>query len=140
VTDEISRSPEESEKIGKRIADKLQTGDIVGFTGELGSGKTFFIRAICKAIGVKEIVTSPTFTLMHIYSGSEQILHLDCFRIKSPQEAEMLGLDEYFNSHYICLIEWAEKIVSLLPESTIHIALKHVPDKPTWRSISIDGL
>ena len=140
MTDEISRSPEESEKIGKRIADKLQAGDIVGFTGELGSGKTFIIRAICKTLGAKEIVTSPTFTLMHIYSGREQILHLDCFRIKSPQEAEMLGLDEYFNSHYICLIEWADKIVSLLPESTIHVALKHVPDKPTWRKISIDGL
>ena len=140
MNDEISRSPGESERIGKRIADKLKAGDVVGFTGELGTGKTFLIRAICKALGAKDLVTSPTFTLMHIYSGRERILHLDCFRITSPQEAELLGLDEYFESNYICLIEWADKIVSLLPESTIHVALKHVPDKPTWRSISIDGL
>lgn len=140
MNDEISRSPEESERIGKRIADKLKAGDVVGFTGELGTGKTFLIRAICKTLGAKDLVTSPTFTLMHIYSGRERILHLDCFRITSPQEAELLGLDEYFESNYICLIEWADKIFSILPESTINIALKHVPDKPAWRAISIDGL
>lgn len=140
MTGEISRSPEESEKIGKHIAEKLKAGDVVGFTGELGSGKTFFIRTICNTLGVKDLVTSPTFTLMHIYSGREKILHLDCFRIKSPGEAEMLGLDEYFNSRYICLIEWADKIISLLPESAIHVALRHVPDKPAWRAITIRGL
>ena len=136
----ISKNLQETERIAQELAQSLEAGDIVALTGELGTGKTFFINAACKALGVTDIVASPTFTLMHIYSGREKILHLDCYRLKSVLEAEMLGLDEYFNGGYICLIEWADKIRELLPKNTIYVALKHILNKKNSRLITISGL
>lgn len=135
-----SKSPAETERIAKELAHLLEAGDIVALTGELGTGKTFFINAVCKALGVEDIVASPTFTLMHIYSGQKAILHLDCYRLKSVLEAEMLGLDEYFNGGYICLIEWADKIKEILPDKTITVTLKQIANSKNSRIITISGL
>lgn len=140
MINEVSKSTTETDKIGKRIADKLKPGDIVGFTGDLGAGKTYIIKSICAALGVKDVVNSPTYTLTHLYQGKEKIVHFDCYRLNSPVEAEMLGLDEYFNSQSICLIEWADKIKSILPDSMVNVMLERVPGKPNWRKIAVDGL
>ena len=131
----LSRDTEDTDRFAVELAGSLKMGDTVAFTGELGTGKTLIIQKMCKALGVDELVTSPTFTLMNIYSGSYKILHLDCYRIQSVSEAQMLGLDEYFNTEYITLIEWAEKIGPLLPDSAKHVRITHVPENPAWRKI-----
>lgn len=138
--EEISKCPEDTERIGRQIAGKLRKGDIVGFTGGLGAGKTFIIQSICKALGITELVTSPTFTLVHEYKGSTKIAHFDCYRLRTPQDAELLGLYEYFDSQFICLIEWADKIKSILPDTFVDISLARIPGKPQWRAVSINGL
>ncbi len=133
----ISENPRETTKLGRKIAEGIEAGDIIGFNGDLGSGKTFIIKSICRALGVTEEVTSPTFTLMHLYNGDYKILHLDCYRLKTAQEAEMLGLDEYFDSEHVCLIEWAERIKEILPDNAKIIEMDHVPGKQDCRRIVI---
>jgi len=136
----VSRSLEETAELGRKIARTLHPGSVVAFSGGLGSGKTYLIKAVCRELGITEVVTSPTFTLMHIYEGSHPVLHLDCYRLRSPAEAEMLGIDEYFNAEYICLIEWADKIREIIPAYAVRVSLSRVPEQRTWRTITIDGL
>jgi len=135
VNEIVSESPEKTVELGRQIAEEIKPGDILGFIGELGSGKTFIIKAICKALGVEEEVTSPTFTLMHLYNAEYKILHLDCYRLRTAEEAERLGLDDYFETDHVCLIEWADRIREILPEGTKIIEMDHVPDKPESRKI-----
>lgn len=136
----ISKSPEDTEKIGRKIARKLVPGSIVTFTGGLGSGKTFIIKSICRELGIKEVVTSPTFTLMHIYKSKHSVAHFDCYRLQNAEEAEMLGIYEYFDSDYICLIEWADRIKPIIPGNAVNIAIGRIKGKQAWRSFSIQGL
>lgn len=133
----LSKSVSETESFGIELADSLQPGDVVGFFGGLGSGKTTIIKAIARGLGVTDIVNSPTFTLMHVYSGRAPVLHLDCYRLHSPAEAGMLGLDDYFDGEYVSLIEWAEKIESLLPDSAVRVSMKRYPDQEQWRTITV---
>ncbi len=133
----LSKNLDDTARIARDIAGTIQKGDIVAFNGELGAGKTAIIKEICKALGVKDLVTSPTYTLMNIYSGSFPVLHVDCYRMRSSAEAEMLGLDDYFNKEYVMLIEWAEKIKPILPPATTYVNMSHVSDQPKWRIIVI---
>ena len=95
---------------------------IFAFTGEMGVGKTTFIKAICKRLGVDDVINSPTFSIINEYkirNSGELIYHFDFFRINSVREAQEIGTEDYFQSHSICFIEWPEKIVSLLPENAV---------------------
>lgn len=100
------------------------------FTGEIGAGKTTFIQAFCRHFGVREHVTSPTFSLINEYSyedekGSEQLMyHFDLYRLKTVQEAQDIGIEEYIYSNYYCLIEWPELIESILPEEVVRINIE----------------
>mgnify|MGYP000377087574 CR=1 FL=1 len=104
------------------------------FTGEIGAGKTTFIQSFCNHFGVREHVTSPTFSLINEYSfkdekGQEQfIYHLDLYRLKNVQEAIDIGIEEYLYSDYYCLIEWPELIESLLPEEVVRINIEILED------------
>ncbi|MFC1557007.1 tRNA (adenosine(37)-N6)-threonylcarbamoyltransferase complex ATPase subunit type 1 TsaE [candidate division KSB1 bacterium] len=132
----VSKSIDETERFGREIAGKLKPGDIAAFTGGLGSGKTCIIKSICRELGIKDIVTSPTFTLMHIYEGDVKVLHLDCYRLRSAEEALLLGLDEYFYGDYISLIEWADRIRPILPDKTQFYNMIRVAEHETWRTIT----
>lgn len=109
-------------------------GKVFAFHGSLGAGKTTFIAALCKAKGVKDAASSPTFALINDYvyndpSGKEQhIFHLDLYRIRDEEEAVQAGIEDCLYSGAICMIEWAEKIPDLLPENTLHVALTPVED------------
>ena len=95
------------------------------FYGDMGAGKTTFIQSICKALGVKEPVTSPTFSIVNEYQGADaKIYHFDFYRLKKQEEALDMGYEEYFYSGNYCLIEWPEKIADLLPEHYIRVALQ----------------
>ncbi|MGA2298756.1 MAG: tRNA (adenosine(37)-N6)-threonylcarbamoyltransferase complex ATPase subunit type 1 TsaE [FCB group bacterium] len=126
----ITNSSEETKELGFDFAQQLKPGDIVAFYGELGAGKTEFIKGICNFFGVSEIVNSPTFTLINQYSGTfhnEEIIiyHIDLYRIKSTKELEDIGLSEYiYSSDNIMLVEWAEKADVLLPAQKYSIQIK----------------
>jgi tRNA threonylcarbamoyladenosine biosynthesis protein TsaE len=94
----------------------LPTGSVVALTGQLGSGKTRFVKGLVAAIGAPGEVTSPTFTLIHEYIGGRvPVYHFDFFRIEDRQSAERLGLEEYFFGDGICVVEWADKFPGLIP-------------------------
>lgn len=98
---------------------------VVAFYGSMGAGKTTFITALCNAMGVNDIVTSPTFTIVNEYmdDAGDYVYHFDFYRIKSLAEAFDIGLYEYFDSGHLCLIEWPEMIEELLPEDTLRVRI-----------------
>ena len=134
----ISQSAEETQKIAAEIAANLRAGDVVALTGDLGAGKTAFVRGVAKAFGVSEMVTSPTFTLVNEYYGDLNIYHFDAYRLENGGEAEREWLDEYLFGDGVCLIEWAENIAALLPENHIKIEITADPSKgETYREIKV---
>ncbi len=112
------------------VAEKLISGfpgqRIFAFYGKMGAGKTTFIQAVCKAIGTDDNVTSPTFALVNEYKtkNGESIYHFDFYRIKDLEEAFDLGYEDYFYSGKYCLIEWPEKIESLLPQDYVEVKIE----------------
>ncbi len=109
----LSNSEEETENIAKKFAETLKKGDVVILKGELGAGKTAFVKGVAAYFGIDGVV-SPTYAYLNVYDGL--LYHYDCYRLSSGEEAELLGLTDYFNGDNICLIEWAENIESVLPE------------------------
>lgn len=109
-----------------------QMGDntVFAFRGEMGAGKTTFIKAICEKLGVEDVINSPTFAIVNEYrSGSgELIYHFDFYRIKDEQEAFDFGYEDYFFSGALCFIEWPERIESLLPHDTVNVFIKEEED------------
>jgi tRNA threonylcarbamoyladenosine biosynthesis protein TsaE len=112
----ISNSPAETEKIGRDVAREVKSGDVIALQGQLGAGKTQFVKGVVAKLGSKAEVTSPTFTLIHEYAGGRvPVYHFDFFRIEDRPAAERLGLDEYFFGDGVCVVEWADKFPELLP-------------------------
>jgi len=103
---------------------------VFAFYGNMGAGKTTFIKAICEILGVKESVNSPTFSIINEYEAADGkiLYHFDCYRINKLQEAMDLGAEDYFYSGKICFIEWPEKIEELLPDSTVKVNIQEVED------------
>lgn len=97
---------------------------IFAFYGKMGAGKTTFIKAICEALGVDDIVTSPTFAIVNEYKASQPVYHFDFYRIKNLREAYDIGCEEYFYSGCPCFIEWPELIEELLPEDTVKVCIE----------------
>lgn len=110
----ISESPEDTLKFGEKYAKTLSPGDVVILDGEMGAGKTVFCKGVARGLGIEEEVLSPTYAYMNDYSG--KLYHFDCYRLSCGEQAEAMGLCDYFYSDGICLIEWAENIKSVLPE------------------------
>lgn len=112
---------------------------VFAFYGNMGAGKTTFIKAICEILGVKESVNSPTFSIINEYEAADGriLYHFDCYRINKLQEAMDLGAEDYFYSGKICFIEWPEKIEELLPDSTVKVNIQEVEDGKREIEISL---
>ncbi len=124
----MTRSPEETMRMGEMIGEMLEPGDIVALTGELGAGKTCLTQGIARGLGISPDlqVTSPTFTLINEYPGGRiKLFHLDTYRLSGPADLEEMGYEDYFFSDHVMVIEWAEKIKSLLPDTTIYITMTY---------------
>ncbi len=120
----ISRSPEETMRAGFALAERVAARDVFGLTGDLGAGKTQFVKGFVTGIGGAAEVTSPTFTLIHEYSGGRlPVYHFDFYRIESAQELVRLGFDEYVEGDGVCIIEWADRFRDLLPARSIWISI-----------------
>ncbi len=136
----ISLSPEETRARGVRLARTLSPGDLLAFSGDLGSGKTCMIQGICQGLQVNDYVNSPTFVLINEYSGTLDTLtlpvyHFDLYRLDTPSELEDLGAEEYFFGSGICLVEWSERAGDLLPSRRRDISLEYISD--TERRITL---
>lgn len=119
-------SAEETVALGRELAQQLQPGDILALYGDLGAGKTHLVKGICEGLGITPgTVTSPTFTLVNEYAGSLPVYHFDVYRIERIEELFELGYEDYFFSDGVTLVEWPEKIESLLPGYTLRIRLTH---------------
>lgn len=134
----ISKSEQDTIRFAKEFATKLNRGDIVVLSGELGSGKTKFVQGILEYFGLEDEISSPTFTIVNEYSkDSINIYHFDVYRLLDIDEFYAMGGDEYF-SNGISLIEWGEMIESILPEHYKKITFKKSPDNFDYRELVID--
>ena len=111
----LSKSKRDTFKIAKKFAKTLKPKDVVVLVGEMGAGKTAFTKGIAKGLKIKSEITSPTYAYMNDYSG--KLFHYDCYRLTSGEDAESLGLTDYFCANGICVIEWSENIKSVLPQN-----------------------
>ena len=121
----MSSSPEETEAVAGRLARLLRPGDVVTVSGELGSGKTTFVRGACRTLGVTAPVTSPTYTIGHRYEGDPDVSHLDLYRFTGVTQAEWAELEPYFETA-IAFVEWPEAAGAGLPEVRVAVRLAHV--------------
>ena len=131
-----SRDPAETQAIGERLGARLTPGAVIACTGELGAGKTCFLQGLARGLGVTSGVTSPTFVLVNQYRGRMPIYHLDAYRTGRLTELVDLGLEEMLHGDGVTVIEWADKLLPLLPARTIHVHLQGLGDEP--REITID--
>ena len=132
----VTTSAEETEALAGRLAERLQAGDVVTLAGELGSGKTTFVRGACRALGVEGPVTSPTFTIGHRYRGRLDVSHLDLFRFASVSPAEWGDIEPYFDDAVV-LVEWPSAGAGVIPPARVVVTLEHVD--LTTRRITLDA-
>lgn len=133
VIEVVSSSPEDTERIAGALAAELAVGDVVTVSGELGSGKTTFVRGACRALGVTQPVTSPTFTVGHRYDG---VAHLDLYRFAGISAAEWGDLEPYFDGT-IAFVEWPEAGEGALPTPRVRVRLRHIDE--TQRMIELES-
>lgn len=128
--DFISRSPEQTRRIGIRLGGLLQPGDLVCLQGELGAGKTTLVQGMAQGWGALDSVSSPTFVLVNLYrrAGDGQFFHMDAYRIESASEGEELDLDAMLAEGPL-LIEWADRLASILPRERLWVTLEHVSEE-----------
>ena len=121
----ISNSSAETEAIGRQLANNVDAGSVLALKGELGSGKTLFTQGLVAGLQSDAAVTSPTFTIVHEYQGGRlPVYHFDFFRLKNSESALRLGLEDYFFSDGVSVIEWADRFPELIPEQAHWISFE----------------
>ncbi len=136
----LIRNEEETKKFGRQLANHLKPGSVVALIGDLGTGKTTLTKYIGQGLGIDEIITSPTFTVIQEYRNSKiPLYHFDVYRLQSEHELLELGYEEYFYGEGITIIEWADKIQNLLPEDAISIHM-YYGETEGQRRYLVEGL
>lgn len=134
----LSKAPTDTEKIGEKIGQALENGDVVCLSGELGVGKTAFVKGLAKGMGVKEHITSPTFTIVNEYNGKYTLYHFDVYRVNDVDELCEMGFEEYLYGDGISVIEWAELIKPILPKEKLWVEIsKDIKKGEDYREISL---
>lgn len=134
-----SFSAEETRHIGERLAGVLRPGDVILLLGDLGAGKSELTRGIAKGLGVTDVVTSPTFTILNVYdSGRIPLYHFDWYRLNDTEELFEMGLDEYLGSDGVAVIEWPMRCPEAIPETCLAVRL--IPDGEKGRLIRWESL
>ena len=124
MQDFVSKSTEETERFAYDFAKGLKAGDVVAFEGDLGAGKTAFVRGMAKALGDESEVSSPTFAIVNEYDTFPKIFHFDMYRIETFSELYSIGFFEYLERGGICAIEWSENIYNALPDNSIFVNIE----------------
>lgn len=133
----VSRSAEETQALGERLGSRLGRGDVVACIGPLGAGKTCFLQGLARGLGVTTAVTSPTFVLVNEYRGRLPVYHVDAYRTGSLSELVDVGLEEMLHGAGVTIVEWADKLLPLLPPRTITVSIMGLGDEP--RRIELAG-
>lgn len=136
----LSSSASETFALGRRLGEELPTPSVICLFGELGAGKTTFIKGLVQ--GAAQIdpsfVQSPTFTYLNIYEGKKDVYHFDLYRLRDAEDFLRMGFDEYFEADGICCIEWSERIASLLPPHSLFLFFSHT-EKEEERLITFNS-
>ena len=121
----ITNSPEETEQLGWKLGQALTPGSVLAFTGDLGAGKTAFTRGLACGLGISDLVTSPTFTIVNEYEGGRMpLFHFDMYRLGSSDELFDIGWEDYLARGGVCAVEWSENVEDALEEDTIHVDIR----------------
>ena len=135
----ITKSPEQTELLGKKLAAFLRPGDVIAYYGDLGAGKTAFTRGLAAGLGIREAVTSPTYTIVNEYlSGRMPLFHFDMYRLSSSDELFDIGWEDYLARGGVCAVEWSENVADALTDA-ISITIEKDPAQLDCRKITIEG-
>ena len=137
----ITKSPEQTELLGKKLAELLRPGDVIAYYGDLGAGKTAFTRGLAAGLGIREAVTSPTYTIVNEYlSGRMPLFHFDMYRLSSSEELFDIGWEDYLARGGVCAVEWSERAEDAFDGSTVRIDFRRSAQHDGWRVITITGV
>jgi tRNA threonylcarbamoyladenosine biosynthesis protein TsaE len=137
----ITKNEKETIDLGKTLAQQIKAGSIIAITGDLGSGKTIFVKGLAEGLSIHDHITSPTFTLVHSYEGLNTTLHhFDVYRVSDEDELFEIGFYEYLYSGDICVIEWAELISGLIPSNAVWVHIERTGNDTDERRITIEGM
>ena len=131
-------SAKETVTFGEKIGKALQANDVLALIGDLGAGKTTLMQGLAKGLGVSELVTSPTFTLINQYIGKLPVFHIDLYRLDQLEQIQDLGIEEYLTANGVCVIEWAERMGALLPKKAYKIELKYLEENERQICVSLE--
>ena len=134
-----SNSEADTEAIGAEFARSLPKGSVIAMYGDLGAGKTAFVRGMARGLGISAHVNSPTFTIVNEYPGERELIHFDMYRLSSSDELFDIGWEDYLARGGICAVEWSERAEDALPPDTLRVRIDRHPDNDGWRIISITG-
>lgn len=134
----ITRSPEETAALAQRLAEDLQGGEVLAFTGGMGAGKTAFTRGLVLGLGAGDVVSSPTFALVNEYCGRLTVEHFDMYRVNGWDDLYSTGFFDYLDTDSVLVIEWSENIAGALPDQVISIDIQP-GEEESQRVITIDG-
>lgn len=136
----VTNSPAETEALGQRLAERLQSGDVIAYTGDLGAGKTAFTRGLARGLGITERITSPTFTIVNEYQGGRlPLFHFDMYRLGSSDELYEIGWEDYLARGGVCAVEWSEIVADALEEDCIRVDIRQ-GETECQRKITIEGV
>lgn len=133
----ISHSQLETEEIGQKLAEKLPGGSVVAMYGDLGAGKTAFVRGMAKGMGLSCRVSSPTFTIVNEYLGERELIHFDMYRLSSADELFDIGWEDYLSRGAVCAVEWSENVQDAFFGDEVVVRIEKLND--TDRKITIEG-
>ena len=136
----ISKSEHDTEELGRRFASGLPGGTVVAMYGDLGAGKTAFVRGMARGMGLDCRVSSPTFTIVNEYlSGRIPLFHFDMYRLSSSDELFDIGWEDYLDRGGVCAVEWSENVRDALPPDAVTVTIARCPENDGWRIITIEG-
>lgn len=140
--DILSNSPLETEELGEQLGSLLSAGDFVALQGGLGGGKTCFTRGVVASVAPQSVhlVASPTFAIMNSYFGNIPVYHFDFYRLTGDNEIAELGFDDYFLGAGVCIVEWSERLLELLPDSYVTVEFKYAGENERLITLTACGL
>ena len=135
----VTNSPAETEAVGETLAGRLEPGTVIAFTGDLGAGKTAFVRGLARGLGITERVTSPTFTIVNEYEGGRlPLFHFDMYRLGSADELFDIGWEDYLARGGVCAVEWSENVTDALEDGCLRVDIRR-GERDDQRIITIEG-
>lgn len=134
----ITNSVHETEALGARLGKAVENGAVIAMYGDLGAGKTAFVRGLASGMGIDARVSSPTFTIVNEYAGERELFHFDMYRLGSSDELFDIGWDDYLKRNGVCVVEWSENVEDAFDGGEIKVTINRISDES--RKITIEGV